>query len=62
MKAAKSEVDYSRGMRERHCGKMDAADEGYCTHFIERGQKNGSCSEVEGTIGRGMWCKLWKRG
>lgn len=57
MKATKQSVDYSRGMRSRHCGKMDAADDGYCLHFIERGQKDGACGIVEGPIGRGMWCK-----
>jgi hypothetical protein len=57
MKATKAEVNYSRGMRKRHCGKMDAADTGYCTHFIDRGQKDGECSEVEGRIERGKWCE-----
>lgn len=60
MKATKAEVDYSRGHRDSHCGKMDAADAGYCAHFIERGQKDGQCSEVEGPIGRGMWCKRFE--
>ena len=60
MKADKASVDYSRGHRDSHCGKMDAADTGYCKHFIERGQKDGACTEVEGKIGRGMWCKLFE--
>jgi hypothetical protein len=60
VKASKESVDYSRGMRDRHCGKMDSADDGYCKHFMERGQKDGTCTEVEGRIGRGMWCKLFE--
>ena len=56
MKASKSSVDYSRGHRDAHCGKMDSADDGYCEHFIERGQKDGACSEVQGRIERGKWC------
>jgi hypothetical protein len=47
-------------MRDRHCGKMDRADTGYCTHFIERGQKDGLCSEVEGVIERAKWCELFE--
>jgi hypothetical protein len=60
VKEAKRDVNYSRGHRDAHCGKMDAADDGYCTHFINRNQKDGACTEVEGTIGRGMWCELFK--
>ena len=62
MKATKDEVNYSRGMRESHCGKMDMADVGYCANFIERGRAEGGCSEVQGVIGRGMWCNRFTPG
>ena len=60
MKATKQEVNYGRGMRNSHCGKMDMADTGFCANFIERGRPEGACTEVQGTIGRGMWCERFK--
>jgi hypothetical protein len=33
-KASKSEVDYSRGMRESHCGKAFEDDKYFYRHFI----------------------------
>lgn len=62
MKAEKSEVNYSRGMRDSHCGKLDQTDVGYCENFIERGRPEGACTEVQGVIGRGMWCRLFTPG
>ena len=62
MKATKEEVNYGRGMRESHCGKVDAMDAGFCKHFIERGTGPfGQCTEVEGRIGRTMWCERFEK-
>ncbi len=34
-KANKTEVDYSRGHKDSHCGKACPDDGGYCRYFIE---------------------------
>jgi len=62
VKATKEEVNYGRGMRESHCGRLDTADAGFCRHFNERGQRDfGTCTEVEGRIGRTMWCDRFEK-
>lgn len=60
MKVEKAEAEYDRGSREEHCGRLDAMDSGFCLHFIDRRQAFGECTEVNGRIGRTMWCKFWQ--
>jgi hypothetical protein len=64
-KASKSEVGYSRGMRESHCGKASEDDEGYCCHFIPppsgSAEELGPCELVAGEISRVLWCRLFAR-
>ena len=47
MKATKFSVDYSKGNATEHCGS--------CKHYHDH-----TCTEVQGMIEPGMWCKLWK--
>lgn len=47
-KRNKADVDYSKGMLERHCGN--------CKNFIEP----SSCSLVSGYIEPSYWCRLWE--
>lgn len=62
MKFAKSEVDYSRGMIDSHCGPTFIKDRGYCEHFIAQGKKpDGKCQLVEGEISPIMWCKKFEK-
>jgi hypothetical protein len=57
VKKAKSQVDYSKGMKKSHCGPLNLYDKGYCKHFIEP----GSCRLVSGKIEKAMWCKLFSK-
>ena len=64
LKADKRSVEYSRGMKERHCGYAFEGDEGFCRFFVEppRDARDlGACEKVAGSIGRIYWCKLWQR-
>jgi hypothetical protein len=64
LKASKQSVDYSRGMKEHHCGHSFEGDEGYCRHFIEppKGAADlGACEKVSGAISRVYWCRLFTR-
>lgn len=56
-KLTKKETDYSRGMRESHCGKVFKDDKGYCKNYEE---PNG-CSVVDGNINPVFWCKEWQK-
>ena len=47
-KVSKKSVDYSQGMKERHCG--------ICRHFLPP----HACRLVRGKIDDGMWCKKFK--
>ena len=64
-KANKEDVDFGKGMAERHCGPMFNTDRGYCAHFIEGRavgpSGSGTCSKVKGPIKRSMWCRLFKK-
>jgi hypothetical protein len=64
-KAHKRNVDYSRGMKERHCGKSFEDDTGYCKHFVEPPSQSigdlGTCARVQGEISRVFWCRLFAR-
>ncbi len=62
-KASKAQVDYSRGMKESHCGRAFPDDKGYCQHFIGPygSSELGTCSKVEGPINRLYWCRLFAR-
>jgi hypothetical protein len=63
-KASKSDVDYSHGHRDSHCGKSFAGDTGYCRHFIETpsgAADLGACERVSGSINRVYWCRLFAR-
>jgi hypothetical protein len=54
-KVSESEVDYSRGHRESHCGKVFDDDKFYCRYFIEppTGAAHlGACEKVSGAINR----------
>lgn len=62
-KAEKRSVDYSRGHRDSHCGKVFNDDKGYCGHFIElpTGAADlGACEKVSGAI-FGAACVLGAR-
>lgn len=48
-KKTKAEVDYSVGMKARHCG--------ICEHF----RPPHSCTEVRGEIESRMWCKEFRK-
>ncbi len=63
MKLNKPQVDYSRGMKDSHCGKSYSGDSGYCRHFIEpRGNSElGQCERVSGPINRLYWCRLFAK-
>jgi hypothetical protein len=64
LKASKQSVDYSRGMKERHCGHAYEGDENYCRHFIEppKGAADlGACEKVSGAISRVYWCRLFAK-
>ena len=52
VKKKKSEVDYSPGMVGSRCG--------LCQFFVPTADGN-ECKKVQGTIGRSMWCKLFKK-
>ena len=65
-KANKTEVNYSRGMQNAHCGKSFRDDTNYCRHFISSSNSrtpngDGSCTEVAGTISRVYWCRLFSK-
>jgi len=48
-KEAKSDVDYSKGKPQAHCG--------LCRYY----HANGTCSLVEGEIKPQMWCELFTK-
>jgi hypothetical protein len=48
-KVTKDSVDYSEGMKGRHCG--------ICKFFESDTQ---TCEKVRGHIHSDMWCRLWK--
>ncbi len=61
-KASKRQVDYSRGHREAHCGKVFADDKGYCRYFIKTQIADaGECQKVEGSIHPLWWCRLFSK-
>lgn len=63
-KKAKSEVSYSTGMAESHCGKVFQDDKGYCKNFIghpDVSLTTGKCRKVDGTIQRTYWCSLFEK-
>jgi hypothetical protein len=64
-KATKSDVDYSLGMKERHCGKAYPDDENFCRYFIPPLSRSanhlGTCEKVEGPISPVFWCRLFAR-
>ena len=62
--AAKTEVDYSPGMRARHCGPTrkwpdGAKAENYCKHYYSEGAHR-LCHKVQGRIDVNYWCKLFE--
>lgn len=57
VKKQKSEVNYSLGHKESHCGKVADEDKGYCKNF----DPPASCDKVAGRIGRPYWCKLFEK-
>ncbi len=63
-KLAKSEVDYSLGMKNSHCGRVFKDDSGYCRHFLNTktsAGKDGQCELVEGSISPVYWCDRFKK-
>ncbi len=64
-KLSKSEVDYSLGMKESHCGKAFEDDQDYCRYFIPPPSGSaldlGTCEQVAGEISRVFWCRLFAR-
>ena len=52
MKASKEQVDYSRGMADRHCGTSFKDDTGFSRYFIPPSDpaNDGSCERVACTI------------
>lgn len=58
-KATKEDVNYSLGMKERHCGQWDDKDKNFCAHF--RDGLSPSCTKVYGVIQRRMWCRLFHK-
>ena len=63
--ASKDSVNYSTGMRTRHCGpsrkweqRLDPRH--YCKHFYKDGLLRGACHKVEGRIDQNYWCKLFQ--
>ena len=62
-KQSKSDVNYSRGHKDSHCGPSFKGDTGYCRYYIETapGAETGHCQKVAGQIGKIMWCKLFAK-
>ena len=62
-KASKSDVNYSRGHKDSHCGGPSfKGDTGYCRYFSGKpGAEIGQCERVAGMIGKIMWCKLYAK-
>jgi len=64
-KLSKSEVDYSLGIKESHCGKAFEDDQDYCRHFIPplsgSALELGTCEQVTGEISRVFWCRLFAK-
>ena len=48
-KANKTEVNYSRGMQNAHCGKSFRDDTNYCRHFIS--SSNSRTPNGDGSYG-----------
>ena len=55
-KVNKTEVNYSPGMKESHCGKVSPEDKGYCEHYYL-----GTCDLVYGTIKPTYWCSKFEK-
>lgn len=64
-KKPKSEVDYSPGHKESHCGPVWEDDVGYCGNFIRGDRSNYDsmrpCRKVSGLVKRMYWCKLFEK-
>ncbi|HEY6021570.1 MAG TPA: hypothetical protein VIY48_17290 [Candidatus Paceibacterota bacterium] len=65
-KFSKESVNYSRGMKDSHCGKVFSDDKGYCRHFShlsvnEEGKMSGECQIVSGDINPIYWCKKFDK-
>ena len=60
-KKTKEEVDYSKGHKDSHCGKVFPDDKGYCRHYSDESHEVGSCELVRGIIVPVYWCKLWQK-
>lgn len=62
MKFAKSDVNYSTGMLQSHCGPTFHDDRFYCKHFRPSASgRIGKCDLVEGDIDPSYWCELYSR-
>jgi hypothetical protein len=62
-KISKSDVDYSIGHKDSHCGKSFDDDKGYCRFFISplsAATQLGQFQKVAGAINNVYWCKLWQ--
>lgn len=58
----KADVDYGKGMATAHCGKMFAADTGYCRHYLKgEPYEGGKCELVNGLIKPSMWCRKFEK-
>lgn len=64
-KFEKSQVNYSRGHIDSHCGKVFHDDKGFCKHYIAHASGNfkmsGACQLVEGPINPVYWCKEFEK-
>ncbi len=63
MKKPKSEVGYSVGHKDSHCGPSFKLDKSYCRSFVGGDNKtiDGTCKKVAGPIKRHYWCELFKK-
>lgn len=62
-KVSKQSVNYSRGHKDSHCGKVFPDDKGYCRHYIPHTDQHseGACQLVQGSINPVYWCEKWQR-
>jgi len=56
-KKTKTEVKYSEGHPNSHCGPVPLWPGGDCKHF----KHPNACKIVMGTISPRGWCELWSR-
>jgi len=61
IKTDKVSVNYSRGHRDSHCGKVFPDDWGFCKHFRPSDAQTGTCEIVAGAINPLYWCTRFAR-